>query len=230
MPQIRHIARFSRPEAQPILQKTNEQKETSPVRSRHLPQKLREIVERRTEEHNTLVDLMLLLLEESTQPMTVVEIAALIEQKLGKRVDSNLARIYLQQLEKQGKVSRRVETSDERKIRANGSKVRALHAQLWWAPAGEVPARTITEAVPGIILTDESGRKAGTPNKKKQKDEEVLVDNTMPSSSTSTNPVIDYLVNKLVEERTRLIVEELNETKEELNRLRAKLKSIVGDL
>jgi hypothetical protein len=42
--------------------------------------------------------------------------------------------------------------------------------------------------------------------------------------------VIDYLVNKLVEERTRAIQEELATTKEELDRLRKKLKSLVGDL
>lgn len=225
MPQIRHMARFTRQET-PILQSTNEKKETTPVRIKKLPDKLRQIVDRRTEEHNTLVDLIALLLEESTQPLSVVEVASLIEQKLGKATDPNLARIYLQQLEKQGRVSHRVETTKERQIRANNQKVRALHAQLWWAPVGEVPERTVTEAVPGVVLSDTSGRKPSASKKKDRSVELVEVD----PASVSTNPVIDYLVNKLVEERTRVIVDELNTTKEELDRLRKKLKSIVGEL
>lgn len=225
MPQIRHIARFTRQET-PILQSTNE-KETTPVRTRtrRLPEKLREIVDKRTEEHKTTIELICLCLEEATQPLTVIEVAALIEQKLGKKIDPNLARLYLQELEKRGKVSRRLETTDERRIRANGQKARALHAQLWWAPAGEVPARTITEAVPGIILSDKSGRQPGKKNKKIESIEIVEVVTPTPQS-----PVIDYLVNKLVEERTRSIQDELTATKEELDHLRKNLKSLVGDL
>jgi hypothetical protein len=225
VPQIRHIARFTRQET-PILQSTNE-KETTPVRTRtrRLPEKLREIVDKRTEEHKTTIELIYLYLEETTQPLTVIEVAALTEQKLGKKVDPNLARLYLQELEKQGKVSRRLETTEERRLRANGQKARALHAQLWWAPAGEVPARTITEAVPGIILSDKSGRQPGKKNKKIESVEIVEVVTPTPQS-----PVIDYLVNKLVEERTRSIQDELTATKEELDHLRKNLKSLVGDL
>ena len=225
MPKIKHIARFTTPVELDIRQATNE-KETTPIRTpRHLPEKLRKIVDARSEEHKTLLDLIGLYLEEATQPLTAIEVAALVEQKLGRKTDPNLARIYLQELEKQGRVSHRVETSQERKVRANSQKVRALHAQLWWAPAGEVPERTITEAVPGIILSDRSGRQPGIKNKKTESVELVDV-----STATSQNPVIDYLVNKLVEERTRAIQEELATTKEELDRLRKKLKSLVGDL
>lgn len=195
------------------------------TRTRRLPEKLREIVDKRTEEHKTTIELIYLYLEETTQPLTVIEVAALTEQKLGKKVDPNLARLYLQELEKQGKVSRRLETTEERRLRANGQKARALHAQLWWAPAGEVPARTITEAVPGIILSDKSGRQPGKKNKKIESVEIVEVVTPTPQS-----PVIDYLVNKLVEERTRSIQDELTATKEELDHLRKNLKSLVGDL
>lgn len=225
MPKIKNIARFTTPVDLNIRQSTNE-KETTPIRTpRHLPEKLRRIVDARTEDHKTFLDLVNLYLQEATQPLTAIEVAALIQQKLGRKTDPNIARIYLQQLEKQGLVSHRVETSQERKVRANSQKVRALHAQLWWAPAGEVPERTITEAVPGIILSDKSGRQPGTKNKNVESIE--IVEAPIP---TSQNPVIDYLVNKLVEERTRSIQDELAATKEELNHLRKKLKSLVGDL
>ena len=225
MPKIKNIARFTTPVDLNIRQSTNE-KETTPIRTpRHLPEKLRRIVDARTEDHKTLLDLVNLYLQEATQPLTAIEVAALIQQKLGRKTDPNIARIYLQQPEKQGLVSHRVETSQERKVRANSQKVRALHAQLWWAPAGDVPERTITEAVPGIILSDKSGRQPGTKNKNVESIE--IVEAPIP---TSQNPVIDYLVNKLVEERTRSIQDELAATKEELNHLRKKLKSLVGDL
>lgn len=225
MPKIKNIARFTTPVDLNIRQSTNE-KETTPIRTtRHLPEKLRRIVDARTEDHKTLLDLVNLYLQEATQPLTAIEVAALIQQKLGRKTDPNIARLYLQQLEKQGLVSHRVETSQERKVRANSQKVRALHAQLWWAPAGEVPERTITEAVPGIILSDKSGRQPGKKNKNVESIE--IVEASIP---TSQNPVIDYLVNKLVEERTRSIQDELAATKEELNHLRKKLKSLVGDL
>ena len=225
MPKIKHIARFTTPVELNIRQSTNE-KETTPVRSaRHLPERLRKIVDARSEDHTTLVDLIALYLEEATQPLTATEVAVLIEQKLGRKTHVNLARLYLQELEKQGRVSSRGETQKERVIRANGVKVRTLQATLWWAPAGEVPARTITEAVPGIILSDKSGRQPGKKNKKIESVEIVEV-----VTPTQQSPVIDYLVNKLVEERTRSIQDELTATKEELDHLRKKLKSLVGDL
>jgi len=225
MPKIKHIARFTTPVELNIRQSTNE-KETTPVRNtRHLPERLRKIVDARSEDHTTLVDLIALYLEEATQPLTATEVAVLIEQKLGRKTHVNLARLYLQELEKQGRVSSRGETQKERVVRANGVKVRALQATLWWAPAGEVPERTITEAVPGIVLADTSGRKPGVKTRKIVKQEI-----TQSNEEVSKNPVIDYLVNKLVEERTRSIQDELAVTKEELSHLRNKLKSLVGDL
>lgn len=224
MPKIKNIARFTTPVDLNIRQATNE-KETTPIRTRRLPEKLRVFAEQRSAEHKTLIDLICLYMEEATQPLTALEVSALIEQKLGRKIDDNTIRLYLQELQSDNRVSSRVETSDERKIRANSSKVRALHARLWWAPSGEVPARTITEAVPGIILSDKSGRQPGKKNRNIQAIEIVEA-----STPVSQNPVIDYLVNKLVEERTRSIQDELTATKEELDHLRKKLKSLVGEL
>lgn len=224
MPKIKHIARFTTPVKLNILQQTNET-ETTPIRTRHLPEKLRTIVNKRTAEHKALIDLIAIILEESDQPMTALEITRLTEIKLDKKIDQSVMRTHLQELEVLGRVSCRVESTEERKIRANGGKVKSLHANLWWAPAGEVPKRTITEAVPGIILIESQGRKPGVKNKKTESKAKVV--NNPPVSQT---PVIDYLVNKLVEEKVRSIQEELNNTKEELERLRGKLKILVGDL
>ena len=227
MPKIKHIARFTTPVdvtvTQPILQATNE-RETTPIR-RKLPEKLRSHIEQLQKDHELLLDLVALILEESEQPLTVVEITRLIEIKLNKTIDSNSVRVYLQKLCDANRVSCRIETSQERSVRAAGSKVRALHATLWWAPAGEVPERTITEAVPGIILSDKSGRQPGSKNKKSVELVEVVSEEQI-----SKNPVIDYLIDKIVSERTSSLQEELAATKQELERLQRKIRNLVGEV
>lgn len=227
MPKIKHIARFTTPVdvtvTQPILQATNE-RETTPIR-RKLPEKLRSHIEQLQKDHELLLDLVALILEESEQPLTVVEITRLIEIKLNKTIDSNSVRVYLQKLGDANRVSCRIETSQERSVRAAGSKVRALHATLWWAPAGEVPERTITEAVPGIILSDKSGRQPGSKNKKSVELVEVVSEEQI-----SKNPVIDYLIDKIVSERTSSLQEELAATKSELERLQRKIRNLVGEV
>ena len=227
MPKIKHIARFTTPVdvtvTQPILQATNE-RETTPIR-RKLPEKLRSHIEQLQKDHELLLDLVALILEESEQPLTVIEITRLIEIKLNKTIDSNSVRVYLQKLCDANRVSCRIETSQERSVRAAGSKVRALHATLWWAPAGEVPERTITEAVPGIILSDKSGRQPGSKNKKSVELVEVVSEEQI-----SKNPVIDYLIDKIVSERTSSLQEELAATKQELERLQRKIRNLVGEV
>jgi hypothetical protein len=99
---------------------------------------------------------------------------------------------------------------------------------LWWAPAGEVPERTITEAVPGIILTDTSGRKPGVRNSKNRKI--VKQEITQSNEELSKSPVIDYLIEKLVTERTSSLQEELAATKAELELLQRKIRNLVGDV
>lgn len=227
MPKIKHIARFTTPVdvtvTQPILQATNE-RETTPIR-RKLPEKLRSHIEQLQKDHELLLDLVAIILEESEQPLTVIEITRLIEIKLNKTIDSNSVRVYLQKLCDANRVSCRIETSQERSVRAAGSKVRALHATLWWAPAGEVPERTITEAVPGIILSDKSGRQPGSKNKKSVELVEVVSEEQI-----SKNPVIDYLIDKIVSERTSSLQEELAATKSELERLQRKIRNLVGEV
>lgn len=224
MPKVRHIARFTplQQKNKEILQATNE-KETTPVRT--IPDKLRARIEELRKDHVLLLDLIALSLEEASQPLTVIEATALIEQKLNKQIDPNTVRVYLQELETAGRVSSRTETSQERLVRAGGQKARALYAKLWWAPAGEVPERTITEAVPGVLLVDVSGR----PSKPRRRKEEPveLVD---VSEISSKNPVIDYLIEKIVAERTSSLQEELAATKSELERLQRKIRSLVGEV
>ena len=221
MAKISQIARFTTPVKLELP-------ENAPVKKRTLPEILVKINEERHATKETLLEYIELVLIESDQPLTVIELAAKVSQDLGKRYDPNTIRLLVKELKEAGKVSFRIESVDERRVRANGKKVRNLVATLWWAPAGEVPQRTVTEAVPGVVLTDESGRKQGTPNSKLKK----IFPKTKDAPETTipvANPVVDYLVEKLVRERTVAIQEELAQTKAELEDLKKLIRSALVD-
>lgn len=222
MPKIQHIARFTAPARFPIQQSTNvDSGKSTPVKRHVLPKRLIELNEQRQATRSTLLDYIVLCLTESEQPLSVIETAELVSRELNKRYDPNTIRLFLQELEADKKVSSRTETSEERSIRASHGKARALHAKLWWAPAGKVPARTVTEAVPGVRLNDTGGRRPGVKNKVSAEVE--LVDVSSQAIDSVDRPVIDYLVNRLVEERTK-------ELREEVERLRLVVKNLVKDL
>lgn len=224
MPKIKHIARFTTPVKLPTIPQTT--KESAPVATRVLNYGLQKHIEKARQGHAEVLDLIESALNESTQPLSALEVSELFETKYGRHIDYNTIRVYLVELEKQGRVSGRTETMTERLARSGGKKVRALYAKLWWAPAGLVPQRTITEAVTGVLLSEDSGRK-----KKKVvvKSVEVIPSPDAPAT-LKQNPVIDYLIEKIVAERTQELQEELAKTQEELTRVRKALKSVVGDL
>ena len=221
MAKISQIARFTTPVKLELPK-------IAPVKKKTLPEILVKLNEERHATKETLLEFIELVLTESNQPLTITELTTKISQDLDKKYDPNSIRLLVKELQEQGKVSCRIESTDERRIRANGKKVRNLVATLWWAPAGEVPQRTVTEAVPGVVLTDESGRKQGTPNSKlkkifpKAKDAPETI---MPAA----NPIVDYLVEKLVRERTVAIQEELAQTKAELEDLKKLIRSALVD-
>jgi hypothetical protein len=107
-------------------------------------------------------------------------------------------------------------------------------ATLYWAPAGPVPTRTVVEVVPGVKLYSETGTPARKvykyPTKKAQRQhldaqlvETQLVDVTpMP---TSSNQVVDYLIEKMVAERTADIQAQLDAANAKLAKLQELFKS-----
>lgn len=219
MPKISQIARFTTPV--PMFTQKTEMTPNSD-KKKTLPDVLARLNEERHATREVFLELIELALVESEQPLTVVELTAKLSNELNKKFDANVIRLLLKELETAGKVSHRVESNKERTVRAAGKKVRNLNAALWWAPAGEVPERTVTEAVPGIILTDESGRKAGSIFKSKK---HTVVE--PEAASPMNNPIVDYLVEKLVEQRTQALQEELTKTKEELEALKSIIRSAV---
>lgn len=169
---------------------------------------------------------LLELLQKQTQPLTVVEVTELGFIELGRRYHDSHIRLALSELTDKGKLFTRQENSDERSLRAQGKKIRNLRAALY-STQNPVPARIEAEAVPGIFLNDSFG--IPWSKKKARAKEEVLLEEvdvvSFPMSSMTSNPVIDMLIEKIVAERTKDVILELEKVQTELARLKEFLKS-----
>ena len=173
------------------------------------------------------------LLASQTQPLSVVEITELVSRAAKRSYDETYIRLALKQLIDAGKVSSRKETNEERNIRAEGVAVRSMLASLFWSPAGIVPPRTVAEAVPGMTLYKPESfiaRKTYKYPSKKQRHtaamaEVQLVDVTpVPANS---NAVVDYLIEKMVAERTAEIQSQLDAANAKLAKLQELFKSAI---
>ena len=209
MPKIIHVARFTSPAVlNPFTPKAKEE----PV----------------TPTTTTLTELVFNILEESRQPLSNMEITEVVSRIRGRAYDQTQIRLSVKQLLGAGRISGRKETEAERLIRSGGrapsGNVRSRAAELFWAPAGEVPKRTVTEAIPGVTLYDSNSTPARKIYKYKTKRHaqamEVIDTPTAPS-----NEVIDYLIEKMVEERTVNLQRQLDEANAKLAKLQEIFKS-----
>jgi hypothetical protein len=161
--------------------------------------------------------------------MTVGEIVEYLNSKAeGKTYRDVTLRPYVIQLVRMGKAFSRLEEPTERQVRAGGGVFRKSVSATLYSTSNPVPARTVTEVVPGVILVEVQPWS----KKKKQKQsievELIEVDEPRPFHPGSTNnDMVDYLIQKIVAERTAEIQKELDATKAELNRLRDFLKSAI---
>jgi hypothetical protein len=213
MPKILQVARF-----------------TSPVR---LPNSQED--HSNTKSGNDFNDIVYLALDSSSQPLTVKELSIMLTREFGRGYHDTYVRLAVNELQRAGKVFSRTETQEERVVRAGGAKVRALAATLYSAQ-NPVPTRTLTEAVPGVRLVDESGvpwsktpKPASRPrpwSKKKHKEVSVEVVDVIPAGM-ETGQLVDYLIKKIVDEKTAELQKELEATQGELTRLRDFLKSAI---
>ncbi len=178
MPKLKHMARFTTPV------NLNDKKDTN--------------ITTTVKPTLTFTESVRAILASQTQPLSVIEIAELVSRETKHAYDETYIRLALKELAKDNKVSFRKETFEERSIRANGAPFRSMRASLYWSPAGVVPPRTVTEAVPGLRLYKDdpsAARKTykySTKKNQRQHLEAQLVDVTpVPTNSTA---VVDYLI------------------------------------
>jgi hypothetical protein len=212
MPQLKHLARFTTP----VNLNSNDTKDTPITNQTYVSV-------------NTAV---YHVLTHSTQPLSVIEIAEAASRYAGRAFGEMHIRTELKALLAKRLISGRKETREEQLVRADGARMPNVPATLYWSPAGPVPARTVAEAVPGVKLYSETGTPARKvykyPTKKHarhmQEVEVELVDVT-PVAAASSNEVVDYLIEKMVAERTADIRAQLDAANAKLAKLEELFKS-----
>jgi hypothetical protein len=214
MPKLKHMARFTTPVS------LNDTKDT-PIYTK-------------TNINTTINAAVYHVLTHATQPMSVIEIAEAASRYSGRPFGEMHVRTQLKDLVEKRLVSGRKETREEHMLRADGERMSTILATLYWAPAGPVPARTVVEVVPGVKLYSETGTPARKvykyPTKKIQRQhlkaqlvETQLVDVTpMP---TNSNAVVDYLIEKMVAERTADLQSQLDAANAKMAKLQELFKS-----
>lgn len=180
----------------------------------------------------TLTELVFNILEESRQPLSNMEITEVVSRVRGRAYDQTQIRLSVKHLISAGRISGRKETDAERLVRSGGrvpsGNARSRAAELFWAPAGTVPTRTVAEAVPGVTLYDSSSTPARKIYKKYKPKRHALPAESVELVDVSTGPsneVIDYLIEKMVEERTVNLQRQLDEANAKLAKLQEIFKS-----
>jgi hypothetical protein len=173
------------------------------------------------------------ILGRQTQPLSVLEITEIVSRETKRPYDETYIRLALKELQGAGKVSSRKETSQERAIRGGGADsgtgARSMRAALFWSPAGIVPQRTVAEAVSGLTLFKPeqfTARKIYKYSTKKVQREHLDAQlNSIAPVPTNSNAVVDYLIEKMVTERTAEIQSQLDAANAKLAKLQELFKS-----
>jgi len=211
MPQLKHLARFTTPV------NLNDTKDT-PITSIVKPTL-------------TFTESVRAILASQTQPLSVIEITELVSRETKHAYDETYIRLALKELVNSGNASSRKETHEERSIRSQGQDVRSLRATLFYSPAGIVPPRTVAEAVPGLTLykpeTFTARKIYKYPSKKARREhiEAQLVEVTPLPVAASSNQVVDYLIEKMVAERTADLQAQLDAANAKMAKLQELFKS-----
>lgn len=168
----------------------------------------------------SLRTLALAAVYEYDEPMSVVEVTAHINNTLGTDFEDALVKYNLEQLVKAGDVLMRTESSEERLRRANGviPTMNKL-AHMYFRKGIGIPFRTTVELVPGIILKGPS-----SPRARKEKSASTKAYNPKATAEqvlgtprpSADNSALDFLIEKLVAERTADLQKKLDDANEKL--------------
>jgi hypothetical protein len=155
---------------------------------------------------------------EYKEPLSVVEITAHINNTLGTDFNEALVRYNLDCLLKEGDVLMRQEQPQERMLRANGVKPTMNKlAQLFFRRDIGIPYRSTVELVPGVILKGPSSPRAPKSTSTKAFNPKATAEQVLGTPRPSSeNAALDFLIEKLVAERTAEIQKKLDDANAKL--------------
>jgi len=210
---------------------------------RKLNSALRRRVDQLSQTHVALRDIIEHAVLSFDQPLSVAEVTAYVNEQLGEKYDKSTIRISLKELVSSGRLISRIETLNERTIRAGGRPANSRQAALYFdGQADEVPARTVLEAVPGVTLQRPGRRGSGSLRKPTVRQARSKVAGK-PGRVTKTQAreiveptgtdmgAVEFLIEKLVAARTEELQAELSEARARLVELEAtagKLEALRG--
>jgi hypothetical protein len=186
-------------------------------------------LEKRKADAKSFRDLVLIALDSLGQPATVTEIQHHISTELNKEFSQPRIRYAVDALINEGLLSFRVETPGERELRFNGLTPLGNPATLYFPSeyGSTVPPRTVAVIVEGLALNGpNTGPRARKAKKVKIKTEPALYleqkvqMGSAPVPGTTTDAAVEYLLNRLVEERTADLRAELAEAQERLAQMK----------
>lgn len=205
------------------------------IKNAHLMNKgFEKLLESRVEQHKQLKDLIALLLEDQTQPLTVAELTVLTNRELNRVYDPATIRLAVYGLVDEGRVVSRKETLSERSLRAMHNGIPGNPSTIYFsavAGATTPPARTVAIVVEGVSLSA-AFKASKKPKLKKKRGRPLGSKNvTLPSPNVSPSDatgILEQMIEKMVEERvadrTRQLQAELATANDKL----AQLKSLLG--
>jgi hypothetical protein len=156
------------------------------------------------------------ILKKQSQPLTIPEIKALVSKETGRNVDKMTMYTHVKELINEGNLISRVETVEERVLRAKNRVTTGKFATLYITPrtwSQDVPARTVAEAVPGVVLSSTSDRRPRKP-KAKKRGRPIGSKNKTKTEAKTDN--LHDLVAQVVKAHQTSISQELEETKGKL--------------
>jgi hypothetical protein len=181
------------------------------------------LAERHSEQLN-LQDIILVALEELQQPVSTLEMQRYLKDEGNIDIINHRVKYALDQLVAAQKASAHLESVEERKLRADGAHVTSKSAYLFNSGSSPRP-RTVAKVVAGYRIFDvaEGARaRAGRPRKVKVSVTKPIgapdMQRTQPSVDQGS--AIDYLIEKIVSERTRDLQAQLNEANAKLAQFR----------
>jgi hypothetical protein len=187
--------------------------------------------------HNALCDIVQIAVRQFEQPVSAYEVAVFVNSQLNEKYHPTTIRGILIELAASGKLLSRTETAAERRVRSGGLTPAGPVAALFFRPeTGEVPERTETEIVEGVVLTSVSQR-VKREDKKQARRKSGKRPGRPAGSGKLTGSVetstVDYLIEKLLEERTADLELELAKAngraalaEAELSQLKSKLAGL----
>lgn len=211
---IRDIARITPLKDKKVTNMTTPAPVASPTRTRGNANNegFKRWLEIRHSQQLSLQDIILVALEELDQPVSTQEMQHYLKSEGNIDLVDYRVKYALDQLVSAGKASVHLEDDNERTLRANGVPVTPKPAYLFNAGPTARP-RTVASVVDGYQLFDPRTLKGRPKNK-------TVTPGVAPRPTASTptagNEALDFLIEKLVAERTKDLQAQLDEANAKL--------------